>query len=100
MRTLALRALREFWEGGHADAEHPLREWFRFAERADWSSFADLRRDYPSADQVGDKVIFNIKGNRYRLIVQVNYAYRIVLVKWVGTHAEYDRLTAQEIKNL
>lgn len=99
MRVLAWRTLREYAEAGHADARNPLKEWFDQSERADWSRFSDVRRPFQSADQVGGKLTFNIGGNKYRLIVQVDYAVRHLWVRWVGTHAEYDRLTKREIEN-
>jgi mRNA interferase HigB len=92
--------LRQYVEQGYADALGPLRAWYRAAEGADWSNFADVRRDFPSADAVGDKLIFNIGGNKYRLIVRVSYRYRRLSLKWIGTHAEYDRLTRKEIEDL
>jgi mRNA interferase HigB len=95
VRVIALKRLREFWKAGHADAEGPLRSWYRIAEKASWMHFAEVRQELPSADQVGDKLIFNIAGNKYRLIAVVDYARSGVLIKWIGTHAEYDRLDVQ-----
>lgn len=96
MRTFALRTLREFWESGHAPAAAPLREWYAKTEKANWTKFADVRATFASADAVGDKVIFNIHKNAYRLIVTINYEFGGVLVKWVGIHAEYDRLVKDQ----
>lgn len=95
-----MSALRKFWEAGHADAQTPLRLWYRIADRADWSGFADVRRDFQSVDAVGDRLIFNIGGNKYRLIVRVGYPARDLYVRWIGTHAEYDRLNRREIEDL
>ena len=95
-----MSALRKFWEAGHADAETPLRLWYRTVDRADWGGFADVRREYKSVDQVGDRLIFNVGGNKYRLIVRVAYRERDLFVRWIGTHAEYDRLTRKEIETL
>ena len=100
MRTLALSTLRTFWEGGHASAEAPLRDWYIKTERMQWSGFGELRSTFASADQVGNKVVFNIGGNNFRLIAAVNYPFGRVLVRWIGTHAEYDRLTKKEIERL
>ena len=97
MRVVALKRLRDFWERGHADAEGLLRAWYKVAEDANWSGFADVRRDFPSADQVGDKLIFNIRGNAYRLVVAVDYVRKGLLIKWLGTHAEYDRLDIEDL---
>jgi mRNA interferase HigB len=90
-----MRALREFWQAGHADAERPLRAWFSRTNAAEWSSFADLRQDFQSADQVGNHVVFNVGGNNYRLVANVNYQSHYVLVRWIGTHAEYDRIKGE-----
>lgn len=65
-----------------------------------WSSFAEVRSTFGSADQVGNKIVFNIGDNNYRLIARVSYPYRDLRVKWIGTHAEYDRLTEQQIRDL
>ncbi len=96
MRTISWATLRNFG-ATHEDALVPLRNWYRIAERADWSCFADVRADFPSADQLGERLIFNIKGNHYRLVVAVDYPDRVILVKWVGTHAEYDRIDPRTI---
>jgi mRNA interferase HigB len=77
----------------HAGAKAPLAAWFAEAERARWRSPSDIKQSYASASFLaGNTVIFNIKGNRYRLGVKVNYVAGIVLVKWFGTHAEYDKI--------
>ncbi len=97
MRTLALRTLRSFWEAGHSAAEQPLRYWFSVAERPNWEKFADIKLDFPSVDMVDDKAIFNIGGNKYRLIAHVNFDSKHVFVKWIGTHAEYDRINVEDL---
>lgn len=88
MRIISRKALRQFWERpAHADAEQPLRAWFREASRADWKSPADFKSNYRSASIVGnDRVVFNIAGNKYRLVVRINNAYRVVYIRFVGTH--------------
>lgn len=97
MRIIARRTLREFWER-HADAEQPLRSWFHDVERADWRSPADVKRAYANASLSGEnRVVFNIGGNNYRLIVAVNYPYRICYVRFVGTHQAYDRIDATTV---
>ena len=75
----------------HADSLGPLIGWFHVARKASWRGLNDVRRDFPSADQVGNVLIFNIKGNRYRLITRVNYGAGRIFVKALLTHAEYDR---------
>jgi mRNA interferase HigB len=99
MRILSRRTLRQFWERSqHADSEQPLRAWFREASKADWESPADVKAAYRSASFVGnDRVVFNIAGNKYRLVVRINYHYRIVYVRFVGTHRQYDKIEVDEV---
>ena len=94
-----LSTLRNFWRReGCADAEGPLRAWFKEAEAANWRSPADIKRRYASASFVrGNRVVFNIGGNKYRLIVQVNYDFFVVYVRFIGTHKEYDRVDAESV---
>jgi mRNA interferase HigB len=97
MHVIALKALRDFWEQ-HPDAEGPLRAWYTEARTARWQSPQDIRDRYAHASFVGaERVIFNISGNRYRLLVAVRYRSGTVFVRFVGTHAEYDRIDAQSI---
>lgn len=84
--------------GKHADAQQPLRAWFGEAERADWTGPQDIKNRYRSADFLsGDRVVFNIKGNKYRLIVAIKYEFKAVYVRFVGTHAEYDAIDAENV---
>ena len=97
MRIIAKRTLRTYWERERG-AEQPLRSWFAIAAKADWSSPADVKDVYGNASIVGgDRVVFNIGGNRYRLIVRFDYARRIGFVRFVGTHAEYDRIDVSRV---
>jgi mRNA interferase HigB len=96
MRVIAKSTLRKFWER-HPDAEEPLLAWFREVEKEDWDSPAKVKQKYRSASFVGDRVVFNIKGNNYRLVVRVNYAYRVVLIRFVGTHKQYDAIDVKGI---
>ncbi|MBC3539872.1 type II toxin-antitoxin system HigB family toxin [Rufibacter sediminis] len=97
MRVIAKRALRDFWSI-HADCEQQLKAWYNEAEQASWKSPNDIKKDYPSASILQDnRVFFNIKGNTYRLIVKINYLYGIVWIRFVGTHAEYDKVDATKI---
>ena len=90
MRVISRKALRRFWER-HADSEMPLRAWFKEAKEAAWQGPSDLKARYASASFLAnDLVVFNIKGNEYRLVVAVRYDFGIVYVRFVGTHAEYD----------
>jgi mRNA interferase HigB len=76
----------------HADALEPLDRWYRIAKRATWSNFAELRADFGSADQVGHHTIFNIAGNKFRLVAMIFYNHQVLLVRGVYTHQEYDQL--------
>lgn len=97
MQIIARRTLRLFWER-HAQAEAPLRSWYSMVSPADWTGPADIRRQFGSADFVGDnRVIFDIGGNRFGLVVRVSYEYARVLVKFIGTHAEYDRIDPKRV---
>lgn len=97
MRIIALRSLREFWTT-HADAEEALRARYADARQANWRTPADIRATYANASFLShNRVVFNIRGNTYRLIVMINYSYGIVYIRVVGTHAEYDRVDAETI---
>ena len=94
MRVISLKRLREFWEL-NAAAERPLRNWYKVAVKADWGSLQDARQDYPHADGVklpsgGTLTVFNIGGNKYRLIARIRFDYRLTNVRAVLTHEEYD----------
>ena len=97
MRIIAKKALRECW-GRHPDAEEPLLAWYREVEKEDWDAPAKVKAKYRTASIVaGNRVVFNIKGNDYRLVVKINYPYRVVYIRFVGTHAEYDGIDAEEV---
>ena len=97
MRVISRKPLREFADR-HPQAKGPLDAWFGEASRADWASFAEVRAAYRSADVVaGNRVIFNIGGNKYRLIAKIAYKSRVLYVRFVGTHAEYDQIDATTI---
>jgi mRNA interferase HigB len=90
------RRLRDFWDL-HANAEQPLKAWYKEAEKASWMQFNDIKEFSRSADLVGDRVVFNIGDNNFRLITVVDYIGHGVLIRWVGTHAEYDKLSEGQI---
>ena len=97
MRIIAKRTLRKFWEL-HPDAEEALLAWYREVEKEDWDTPAEVKEKYRTASVIGkNRVVFNIKGNDYRLVVKINYPYRVVYIRFVGTHAEYDRINAEEV---
>src|SRR5437764_15489621 len=99
MRVIARRTLRTFWEKpAHRDAEQPLKAWFREAARADWANPSDVKAAYRNASIVAnDRIMFNIAGNKYRLVVRVNYPYRVVYIRFIGTHRQYDRIDVTEV---
>lgn len=90
MKLISNKALREF-ALVHPDAEHPLQAWRRLIEHGGFNSFAELRATFASVDKVGERYVFNIGGNKYRLVAAIAYAPRVVWVKAVLTHAEYDK---------
>jgi mRNA interferase HigB len=97
MRIIAVSALRKFWKD-HADAEQPLKSWYQEATDTRWNEPNDIKLRYPSADILPDnRVVFNIKGNTYRLIVKIHYNTGIVFIRFVGTHAEYEKINAETI---
>jgi mRNA interferase HigB len=97
MRIIAKSTLRVFWEE-YPDAEEPLLAWYREVEKEVWATPAELKEKYRSASIVGDKrVVFNIKGNDYRLVVKINYPYHVVYVRFIGTHAAYDKIDVEEV---
>ncbi len=97
MRIIARGTLRAFWEQ-HPDAEQALQVWYHDAKQAIWTSPADVKRMYATSSIVGNnRVVFNIRGNHYRLVVAINYAYGIVYIRFVGTHQEYDKIDATTI---
>ncbi len=96
MRLISRKRLRLFW-GRCRDAEQPLRAWCAEAEKANWGGPKDIRARFAAASFVGDRVVFNICGNKYRLVVAVRYAAKIVFVRFVGTHAEYDEIDVRTV---
>jgi mRNA interferase HigB len=105
MRIIARRALREFIAKRAGNKDQPalkaaLDAWFAEVSRANWSSTADVKRLYATASIVNaDRIVFNIKGNDYRLVVAVDFEKGIVWIKWIGTHKDYDRIDVKEIEH-
>lgn len=100
MRVIAVSTLKAFWEKpGRGDAQGPLKTWYGEACRANWQSPADIKDQYGSASVVGNnRIVFNIAGNKYRLIVAFAYRMQIAYIKFVGTHQEYDRVDAATVE--
>ncbi|HJZ21190.1 MAG TPA: type II toxin-antitoxin system HigB family toxin [Bradyrhizobium sp.] len=98
MQVIARRTLREFW-ARYPRAEGPVRAWLAVAASAHWAGPAEIKRQFGSTvDFVGDnRVIFDLGGNKYRLVVHVSFVFSRVLVKFIGTHAEYDRIDPETV---
>lgn len=97
LRVIAKKTLREFWER-HKDSEHQLKAWFQEVSKAEWENHNEIKTVYPSASIIGnDRIVFNIKGNSYRLIVKINFDYKLIWIRFIGTHAEYDKVNAKTI---
>ena len=100
MRIIPKRTLRLFWEKsrGYADAKRALEDWHAQVRKADWVTPADVKAMYGDASILrGSRVVFNICGNKYRLIAQINFPHRVVYIRFVGTHREYDKVNAETV---
>lgn len=97
MHIIARKTLRTFWEQ-HPDAEQALKAWYHDAKEAAWATPNDIRQVYATASIIANnRVMFNIRGNNYRLVVAVNYAFQIVYIRFVGTHQDYDQIDAATV---
>ena len=99
MRIISRKTLRLFWEKPqYADAEQALKAWFGEASNADWATPAEIKAAFGTVSIIGNnRVVFNICGNKYRLVVRVNYPYRVIYIRFIGTHAQYDRINMEEV---
>jgi mRNA interferase HigB len=92
MRIVTFRFIQEYAEK-HPNSDTPLREWYKKTKASEWNCFSDIKKTFNSVDSVGNnRFVFNIKGNNYRLIAIVIFASKKVYVRFIGTHAEYDRI--------
>ena len=97
MRVISRKKLKEFWEE-HPDARQSLQAWHADVKHADWKTPTDIKNIYNNVSFLAkNRVVFNIKGNKYRLVVAVQYKYRIVYIRFIGTHREYDKIDAASI---
>jgi len=97
VRIIARGTLREFWLK-NSDSEQPLKAWFQEAKRAEWSNPAEIKANYATASILKQgRVVFNIRDNKYRLVVKINYKSGWVFIRFIGTHKEYDKINAEEI---
>ena len=100
MRIIAKRTLREFWESDpdYLDSKAALQSWHDEVKRVDWSTPQEVKAQFGTASILKDsRVVFNIHGNKYRLIVKINYAYKVVYIRFVGTHKQYDATDVESI---
>ncbi len=97
LRVIAKKILREFWQK-HRDCEQQLKAWYHETGKAKWKNTQDIKREYPTASFIADnRVVFNIKGNNYRLICKINYDYQMVWIRFIGTHTGYDTIDATKV---
>jgi mRNA interferase HigB len=97
MRVIAGSTLRAFWER-HEDAEVPLKTWYKIIEKADWKDAHDVKKIYEDASIIGsNRIVFNIKGNKYRIVVYAVFKFRKIFIRFVGTHQQYDRIDVKTI---
>jgi mRNA interferase HigB len=97
MRIIARSTLQRFWEK-HSESEQPLKSWFKVTKNAKWKDPNDVKECYKSASiLLQGRVVFNIAGNKYRLIAHINYTKSILFIKFIGTHSEYDKIDAQTV---
>jgi mRNA interferase HigB len=99
VRIIAKSTLKAFWQKQlYKDSEHPLKEWYQEASKADWKSPNEVKTQFGNVSIIGNKrLVFNIAGNKYRLIVSVNFKYKCMYVCFVGTHRQYDEINAEEV---
>ena len=97
MRIIAKKTLREFWKL-HKDAEQPLRSWYEIVRKENWINFNEIKSQFRNASIVGnDRVVFNIKGNSYRLVVRIDFNWKVMYIRFIGTHNEYDKLNVNKL---
>ena len=99
MRIVSHRRLVEFYSSeGHGDSQAVLERWYNMAEAAEWKNLSDIKVDFPSTDYVGNQhYVFNIRGNKYHLVVVVKFTIGHIFIRFVGTHSEYDKIDASTI---
>lgn len=99
MRIISRKRLKDFYENpSYSDAKSSIEAWYKEVRKANWESTHDIKIKYPHASFVGnDRIVFNIKGNKYRLIVRLDFYRKVVYIRFIGTHKEYDKIDAKEI---
>ena len=100
MRVISYKTLRQFWESepAYRDVIEPARAWYQRTETADWRSPAEVKADLGNASVLkAGRIVFNLAGNKYRLVVWIYFPYRVVYIRFIGTHQQYDAIDAQTI---
>ncbi len=99
MRIVSHKRLKDFFESpGNEDSRIALEKWYHYVLKAEWKNFSDIKADFPSADYVGNQhYVFNIKGNKYRLVVVIKFVMGYLFVRWVGRHKDYDNIDCKNI---
>jgi len=98
VRIISIKMLKDHWAlPNRSDSAEPLKAWYAIAREASWDHLAQVKEQFRSASGVGDRVVFNIAGNKYRLVTYINYDFHTIYVRFVGTHAEYDEV---DVKNV
>lgn len=99
MRVISVKKLKDFWSASaYRDSAQSLRAWYAEAKKGNWSSPHEIKLAYGTASTIGnERIVFNICGNKYRLVVAVKYEFKIFYIRFVGTHRQYDEIDAKEI---
>jgi len=99
MRIIAFRSIREFFEKPeYSDSETSLRAWYHDAKIAEWKNSNELKQQYKNASILGEgRVVFNIKGNDYRLVIAIDYDFQVIFIRFIGTHNEYDKINSETV---
>ncbi|MBS1555926.1 MAG: type II toxin-antitoxin system HigB family toxin [Bacteroidetes bacterium] len=98
MNVLAYKTIENFWEK-YADAKTPLQTWYFTCRKKEWQNFNELVCDFPDAHPIGDnRVVFDVKGNKYWLVARVLFEFKQIQIKWIGTHADYDKIDVKRIR--
>lgn len=98
MRIIAIKKLKEFWNNGYSDSEQPLKVWYQIFKQNNFYTTHEVKRLFASASFVGNsRVVFNISGNKYRLVAHIRYDIQILFIRFIGTHAQYDKIDVTEV---
>jgi mRNA interferase HigB len=98
MRIISVKKLKEFWESGYADSEQPLKVWYQIFKQGRFLTPNEIKCLFPSSSFINNnRVVFNIAGNKYRLVAHIRYDIQILYIRFIGTHAEYDKINVREV---